>query len=87
MPGALCVLQEAGQSELVLLIGDNLPKERLPKSLKHDIVLTMALAYVDMSRDAMSLTPPDYVQGCESLERALKLLQVRFFCVEVLHRF
>lgn len=75
VPGALCVLQEAGQSELVLLIGDSLLKERLPKSLKHDIVLTMALAYVDISRDAMSLTPPDYVQGCESLERALKLLQ------------
>ncbi|KAL8153913.1 hypothetical protein V2J09_011673 [Rumex salicifolius] len=75
VPGALCVLQEAGQSELVLLIGDSLLKERLPKSIKHDIVLTMALAYVDICRDGMSLTPPDYVQGCESLERALKLLQ------------
>ncbi|XP_073525855.1 uncharacterized protein [Phyllobates terribilis] len=75
VPGALCVLQEAGQSELALLFGDSLLKERLPKSIKHDIVLTMALAYVDISRDVMSLTPPDYVQGCESLERALKLLQ------------
>ncbi|XP_020241613.1 protein ACCUMULATION AND REPLICATION OF CHLOROPLASTS 6, chloroplastic [Asparagus officinalis] len=35
----------------------------------------MALAYVDLSRDAMALTPPDFVGCCEVLERALKLLQ------------
>ncbi|XP_021759858.1 protein ACCUMULATION AND REPLICATION OF CHLOROPLASTS 6, chloroplastic-like [Chenopodium quinoa] len=75
VPGALCILQEAGESELVLRIGDALLKERLPKPFKHDIVLAMALAFVDFSRDAMSLSPPDYVFGCEALERALKLLQ------------
>ncbi|KAL9275815.1 accumulation and replication of chloroplasts 6, chloroplastic-like protein, partial [Drosera capensis] len=75
VPGALCVLQEAGEHELVLSIGDSLLKERLSKSFKHDIVLTMALAYVDMSRDAMALSPPDYVEACEALERALRLMQ------------
>lgn len=75
VPGALCVLQEAGEAELVLRIGDALLRERLPKSFKHDIVLAMALAFVDLSRDAMALNPPDYVYGCEALERALKLLQ------------
>ncbi|KAK9758344.1 hypothetical protein RND81_01G224100 [Saponaria officinalis] len=75
VPGAICVLQESGESELVLRIGDVLLKERLPKSFKHDVVLAMALAFVDLSRDAMALTPPDYVYGCEALERALKLLQ------------
>ncbi|KAI3956707.1 hypothetical protein MKX01_021472 [Papaver californicum] len=35
----------------------------------------MALAYVDISRDAMTLSPPDFIQSCEVLERALKLLQ------------
>lgn len=75
VPGALCVLQEAGEPELVLRIGDALLKERLPKPFKHDVVLAMALAFIDLSRDAMSLSPPDYVYGCEALERALKLLQ------------
>ncbi|XP_060965640.1 protein ACCUMULATION AND REPLICATION OF CHLOROPLASTS 6, chloroplastic-like [Cannabis sativa] len=35
----------------------------------------MALAYVDLSRDAMALSPPNFIRGCEVLERALKLLQ------------
>lgn len=73
--GALCVLQEAGKTEVVLQIGESLLRERLPKSFKQDVVLAMALAYVDLSRDAMGLNPPDFIRGCEVLERALKLLQ------------
>ncbi|KAK4276528.1 hypothetical protein QN277_014667 [Acacia crassicarpa] len=75
VPGALCVLQEAGDSELTLQIGEGLLRERLPKSFKQDVVLAMALAYVDLSRDAMALSSPDFIAGCELLERALKLLQ------------
>uniref|UniRef100_A0A7N0V436 ARC6 IMS domain-containing protein n=1 Tax=Kalanchoe fedtschenkoi TaxID=63787 RepID=A0A7N0V436_KALFE len=75
VPGALCVLQEAGEAEITLQIGEGLLRERLPKLFKQDVVLAMALAYVDMSRDAMSLSPPDIIRGCEVLERALKLLQ------------
>ncbi|KAF5197471.1 Accumulation and replication of chloroplast protein 6 protein [Thalictrum thalictroides] len=75
LPGVLCVLQESGETQLVLRVGQTLLKERLPKSFKQDVVLTMALAYVDLSRDAMALSPPDFVQSCEVLERALKLLQ------------
>ncbi|KAG6390645.1 hypothetical protein SASPL_148383 [Salvia splendens] len=56
-------------------IGESLLKERLPKSFKQDILLSMALAYVDLSRDAMALTPLDFIRGCEVLEMALKLLQ------------
>lgn len=70
-------MQESGETELVLQIGENLLKERLPKSFKQDVVLPMALAYVDLSRDAMALSPPDFIRGCEVLEMALKLLQVR----------
>lgn len=72
------MLQEAGETEVVLQIGESLLKERLAKSFKQDIVLAMALAYVDMSRDAMVLLPPDIIKGCELLEKALKLLQVLF---------
>lgn len=75
VPGALCVLQEAGETELVLQVGQSLLRERLPKSFKQDVVLAMALAYVDMSRDSLALSPPDFIKGCEVLERALKLLQ------------
>lgn len=61
---------------MVLQIGESLLRERLPKSFKQDVVLAMVLAYVDMSRDAMALDPPDFIRGREVLERALKLLQV-----------
>lgn len=71
------MLQEAGETEVVLQIGESLLRERLPKSFKQDIVLAMSLAYVDLSRDAMEVSPPDFIKGCEVLERALKLLQVR----------
>ncbi|EPS66110.1 hypothetical protein M569_08664 [Genlisea aurea] len=75
VPGALCVLQEAGESDLVIKIGDGLLNEQLPKFFKQDIILSMALSYVDLSRDAMALSPPDFIRGCEMLEMALKLLQ------------
>ncbi|KAG9442918.1 hypothetical protein H6P81_018772 [Aristolochia fimbriata] len=73
--GALCVLQEAGESEVVIQAGQSLLCERLPKLFKQDVVLAIALAYVDQSRDAMALAPPDFIKSCEVLERALKLLQ------------
>lgn len=79
VPGALCVLQEAGEAEVVVQIGESLLKERLSKSFKQDVVLAVALAYVDLSRDAMEMSPPDFINGCEVLERALKLLQVQLF--------
>lgn len=60
----------------MLQIGQGLLRERLPKSFKQDVVLAMGLAFVDISRDAMALSPPDFVSACEMLERALKLLQV-----------
>lgn len=75
VPGALCLLQESGETQVVLQVGESLLRERLPKSFKQDVVLAMALAYVDFSRTAMALSPPDFVRGCECLERALKLLQ------------
>lgn len=71
------MLQEAGQAGMVLQVGAGLLLERLPKQFKQDVVLAMSLAYVDQSREAMTLSPPDFVACCEVLERALKLLQVK----------
>lgn len=86
VPGALCVLQEAGETEIVLRVGEALLKERLPKSFKQDVVLVMALAFVDISRDAMALDPPDLITGYEFVEEALKLLQVILTCGRVAFR-
>ncbi|KAH7296483.1 hypothetical protein KP509_26G024800 [Ceratopteris richardii] len=75
VPGALCLLQESGEIEIVLEVGKNLLKERLMRSYRRDIILAMALAYVELSREAMAETPPKIMQSCELLERSLKLLQ------------
>lgn len=75
VPGALCLLQEAGEMEIVLQVGQNLLKERLIRTYQRDIILAMALAYVELSREAMAETPPAIMQSCELLERSLKLLQ------------
>lgn len=75
VPGALCVLQEAGETEVVLQVGQKLLRERLSKGFKQDVVLVMALAYVDLSREAMALNPPNFVGCCDVLGRALKLMQ------------
>lgn len=71
----LCALQEAGEAQAVLEIGEQLLQDRPHKRFKQDVVLAMALAYVDLSRDAMSASTPDVIFCCEVLERALKLLQ------------
>eukprot|EP00250_Pteridium_aquilinum_P019108 c24299_g1_i1 orf=67-2571(+) len=75
VPGALCLLQEAGEMEIVLQVGQNLLKERLIRTYQRDIILAMALAYVELSREAMAESPPAITQSCELLERSLKLLQ------------
>lgn len=71
----LCALQEAGEAQAVLAVGEQLLEDRPPKQFKQDVVLAMALAYVDLSRDSMAASPPDVIFCCEVLERALKLLQ------------
>lgn len=63
--------------EVVLQVGQELLRERLGKFFQRDVVLAMALAYVELSREAMAESPPAIVRSCELLERALKLLQVR----------
>ncbi|XP_078447872.1 chaperone DnaJ-domain superfamily protein [Wolffia australiana] len=75
VPGALCLLQESGDAEVVIQVGKRLLRERLSKPFKHDVVLAMALAYVDRSRDAMASSTPNLISGCDALERALKLLK------------
>lgn len=62
--------------EVVLQAGQSLLEERLPKTMRRDVVLAMALAYVELSREAMAEAVPTVVRSCDLLETALKLLQV-----------
>lgn len=77
--GALCLLHEVGEVEVVLQAGQALlaQQEDLPKTLNRDVVLAMALSYVELSREAMAESPPAVVKSCSLLESALKLLRVR----------
>ncbi|XP_024359405.1 protein ACCUMULATION AND REPLICATION OF CHLOROPLASTS 6, chloroplastic [Physcomitrium patens] len=75
--GALCLLHEVGEVEVVLQAGQALlaQQEDLPKTLNRDVVLAMALSYVELSREAMAESPPAVVKSCSLLESALKLLR------------
>lgn len=63
--------------EVVLEAGLGLLDERLPKAMRRDVVLSMALAYVELSREAMAEVVPAVVRSCDLLETALKVIQVR----------
>ena len=76
VPGVLCLLQEVGEMDIVLQVGKSLLQERLTKTYRRDVILSMALAYVELSRESMADSPPAIMQSCEMLERSLKLLQV-----------
>ncbi|KAG0557218.1 hypothetical protein KC19_11G111200 [Ceratodon purpureus] len=75
--GALCLLNEVHEAEVVLQAGQALlaQQEDLPKTLNRDVVLAMALSYVELSREAMAELPPAIVKSCSLLESALKVLR------------
>lgn len=51
-------------------------QEDLPKTLNRDVVLAMALSYVELSREAMAESPSAVVKSCSLLESGLKVLRV-----------
>lgn len=76
--GALCLLHEVREAEVVLQAGQALlaQQEDLPKTLNRDVVLAMALSYVELSREAMAESPSAVVKSCSLLESGLKVLRV-----------
>ncbi|GJP47828.1 hypothetical protein CLOM_g7009 [Closterium sp. NIES-68] len=59
VPGVLCLLQEAGRSADVAEAGlDLLSRPDGDPAFRADVALATALAYSDLSRDAMSADPP-----------------------------
>ena len=61
VPGALCLLQEVGEAEVVIQAGQKLLQERLPKSFKRDVMLAMALSYVDIYWEANAESSPNII--------------------------
>lgn len=76
--GALCLLHEVREVEVVLQAGQALlaQQEDLPTTLHRDVVFAMALSYMELSREAMAEVPPAVVKSCSLLESALKVLRV-----------
>ncbi|KAJ9508750.1 hypothetical protein QJQ45_028060 [Haematococcus lacustris] len=77
VPGALALMAEVGQDELVMTLGNELlGRGELDEymELKKDVLLSMAVAKVNMARDVFQ-TPNQIATGCRHLEEALQLLQ------------
>eukprot|EP00899_Mesostigma_viride_P020022 jgi/Mesvir1/28020/Mv04629-RA.1 len=75
VPGALCLLQEAGEVQVVLQSGAACLRDPSSRPFRKDVAISMALAYVELGREVMAEEPPLVAKGCEYLETALKLLQ------------
>lgn len=75
--GALCILLEIGEKDIVLQAGQSVLYDESSSSISSDVKLAMALAYVELSQETMAQSPPATVPSCGHLDAALKLLQVR----------
>eukprot|EP00793_Prasinoderma_coloniale_P004298 PRCOL_00000058-RA len=75
VPGVLSLLQEAGEEEVVLQVGEEAMRGRAGRAIASDVAVCMALARCDLGRVAMGARPPDVVGGCEQLEHAAHLLR------------
>ncbi|KAK3026908.1 hypothetical protein RJ639_041092 [Escallonia herrerae] len=73
LPGALCLLQEVGQSKLVLNIGKTALPHADAQPYIHDLLLSMALAECAIAK--ISFEASKISQGFEALARAQCLLR------------
>lgn len=78
--GALVLLYESGRIDNVIVHGPNLISKadavNCPEEYRRDIRLVTALAYVELSRDAMNKEPPRLIQGFDALDASFGILQV-----------
>ncbi|KAK3274363.1 arc6-like protein [Cymbomonas tetramitiformis] len=75
LPGALALLQEAGDAEAVVEIAEAALSQAENSECQADIALSLALAHCDLGREAMAATPPRITEGCDSLDCALHVLR------------
>ncbi|GBG85721.1 hypothetical protein CBR_g40449 [Chara braunii] len=75
IPGTLCLLQEMGETDIVLELGPPASQKRLSKDGRCDLALCIALAHVELSRGLLSREPPAVVDACDGLRAALESLR------------
>ncbi|TKY45843.1 Plastid division protein CDP1 [Spatholobus suberectus] len=73
LPGALCLLQEVGESKLVLEIGQTSLQHQNAKPYTDDLILSMALAECAVAK--IGFEKKKVSQGFEALARAQCLLR------------
>eukprot|EP00803_Ostreobium_quekettii_P010887 evm.model.scf_2240.5 EVM.evm.TU.scf_2240.5 scf_2240:16734-25859(-) len=71
--GALCLLQECGDVEVVIGLGEEWLRKRPRSSACRDVALAVALAYCDLAGEAIS-AGGSVSTSCDELEAALELL-------------
>ncbi|GLC38957.1 hypothetical protein PLESTF_000038000 [Pleodorina starrii] len=77
LPGALALMTEVGQCQLVLDIGTELLRTRdeLPEAVRRDVMLSIALANCGLAGESLEGKSPQQLgQGCSYLEAALQTL-------------
>ncbi|DBB13664.1 TPA: hypothetical protein ACH3X3_000683 [Trebouxia sp. C0006] len=72
LPGALALLQEVGEYDLVLAMGTKLLEKWESRGFRRDILLSMALAQCGLATDTFAVQQVS--AGCARMEEALMLL-------------
>ncbi|KAK9845219.1 hypothetical protein WJX81_000406 [Elliptochloris bilobata] len=73
LPGALALLQEVGEHEVVLEVGARALDKWEARGMRPDILLAMALAHLGLASEAFE-APGHVATGCARLEAAAALL-------------
>ena len=74
LPGAMALLHEIGAKDVVLQTGRvSLQARGIPNHFKRDVLLAIALAYLDIGRDAVG--GKQFATACEMLDDSIKALQ------------
>ena len=76
LPGALALLQEAGETQTVLDWGNAWLRDSASDSKTRDVALSMALTYCDTAAMLLEEDPDNALLAVEAMNAALKLLKV-----------
>ncbi|EIE24067.1 hypothetical protein COCSUDRAFT_65723 [Coccomyxa subellipsoidea C-169] len=75
LPGALALLQEVGECDIVLEYGSKALEKWEARSMRRDVLFAMALAHLGLASDALEAKEKKVALGSAHLEEALCLLK------------
>ncbi|CAL8462399.1 g1932 [Coccomyxa elongata] len=75
LPGALALLQEVGEHDIVLEYGSKALEKWEARSMRRDILFAMAMAHLGLASDALEAKEKKVALGSAHLEEALCLLK------------